>query len=592
MKNITDRDAYLPLNCETLEERQMLSTVDIFAAGTTNQEVIELQIDGQVVQTWSDVQGDANGGQTVRLSYSTAQEIDPGQIRVAFVNDFSDPATGVDRNVRIDKIVVDGQTIETESAGVFSTGTWKAADGVTPGFRQDEFLHANGYFQYPSNNAGSTIEARVRGDQGTERFNLLIGGNVVGTYDATTEFQTFTYNHQRTISANNVRIEFINDQYDPTNGIDSNLEVDSVRVDGRTFETEDASVFSTGTWRAADGIVNGFGRGEVLNGNGYFQFRDLPNLPNNGSIVEVVAKGSEGGEQFNLIIDSQVVETFTVTTENSGYVYQAAGDVKISDIRVEFINDEFDAATGFDRNLEVDFVRLDGTEFHTYFQAVYSEGSIGLDGEIGSGFGRAQTLFNNGFFQYGALDRNVRYRVTFDGTWSPATHPGGFPSNAHFSGLIGATHDLHVDFWEPGVQATAGIEDVAETGRKGVFSSEIDSAIAIGFADKEISGGGIATAPGSVSLEFDANSRYSLLTLVSMIAPSPDWFVGVHDLSLIDNDGWIDDRVIELNPYDAGTDNGVSFNSPDSDSDGVITRITDGPLANAPLGTFRFERIG
>jgi len=82
-----------------------------------------------------------------------------------------------------------------------------------------------------------------------------------------------------------------------------------------------------------------------------------------------------------------------------------------------------------------------------------------------------------------------------------------------------------------------------------------------------------------------------------MLAPSPDWFVGVHGLSLLDNGGWIESQTVSLDVYDAGTDDGVDFNSADIDNqNGTITRITDGPLSNngsvAPVGTFRFERIG
>ena len=39
------------LHFEYLEERQMLSAVDVVAAGVRSEETIELQIDGAVVQT-------------------------------------------------------------------------------------------------------------------------------------------------------------------------------------------------------------------------------------------------------------------------------------------------------------------------------------------------------------------------------------------------------------------------------------------------------------------------------------------------------------------------------------------------------------
>ena len=36
---------------------------------------------------------------------------------------------------------------------------------------------------------------------------------------------------------------------------------------------------------------------------------------------------------------------------------------------------------------------------------------------------------------------NARYKLTFSAVWSAQTHPNEFPSSAHFSGLIGMTHN-------------------------------------------------------------------------------------------------------------------------------------------------------
>ncbi len=54
------------------------------------------------------------------------------------------------------------------------------------------------------------------------------------------------------------------------------------------------------------------------------------------------------------------------------------------------------------------------------------------------------------------------YVVTFLSSWSATTHPQGFPSNPHFSGLIGATHDSTVAFWTAGEPAS--VADLHPTG--------------------------------------------------------------------------------------------------------------------------------
>jgi spondin-1 len=49
-----------------------------------------------------------------------------------------------------------------------------------------------------------------------------------------------------------------------------------------------------------------------------------------------------------------------------------------------------------------------------------------------------------------------------------------------------------------------------------------------------------------------------------MIYPSPDWFVGVSGLELcLGNGSWIEQKVLNLYPYDAGTDSGPTYISPD-----------------------------
>ena len=58
-------------------------------------------------------------------------------------------------------------------------------------------------------------------------------------------------------------------------------------------------------------------------------------------------------------------------------------------------------------------------------------------------------------------------------------------------------------------------------------------------------------------MTFDIDVDSPLVTHVSMIAPSPDWFVGVNSLSLLEGGSFMSSVVIQLFAYDAGTDSGV-----------------------------------
>jgi len=264
----------LHLKVESLEDRMMLSTVQVFAAGTTGQEQIEVQIVGEAPVTFSNLGSGANSGQFRSRILTTNETITADDVRIQFVNDEFDAANNIDRNVRIDAIVIDGVRFETESNDVFSTGTWTPEDGVQRGFGRGDFLHTNGYFQFSDGNStGTNITVNARGSEGTERFALQIDGTTVQTFsNVNTVFSSYSYQAAGTVTADQIRVVFLNDEFDPANGIDTNLIVDDIVVGGRQFETEAASTFSTGTWTPADGVTPGLGRGDTLHTNGYFQY--------------------------------------------------------------------------------------------------------------------------------------------------------------------------------------------------------------------------------------------------------------------------------------------------------------------------------
>lgn len=191
----------------------------------------------------------------------------------------------------------------------------------------------------------------------------------------------------------------------------------------------------------------------------------------------------------------------------------------------------------------------------------------------------------------------VRYRVTFDGLWSQQTHPQDYPGNPHFSPLIGAMHHTGVRFWSDGGIASDGIRRMAEQGFTSPLDAHVNDAIAATTARTLLRGNGIALSPASTSVEFEASQSHPLLTLVSMVAPSPDWFVGVSSLPLFDNGQWMDRLSLDLRPWDAGTDGGRSYESPDLPLTPrqPITRLTGFPVATngdvRPMARFVIERL-
>ena len=188
----------------------------------------------------------------------------------------------------------------------------------------------------------------------------------------------------------------------------------------------------------------------------------------------------------------------------------------------------------------------------------------------------------------------AEYELVFTSDWTAESHPTDFPPNPHFSGLVGGTHRDDVRFWEVGQLASVGIEDVAERGRKGALIDEVTTSIQQGGAWSVISELGISGHRRSRTITFGISSTHPLVSIVTMLAPSPDWFVGVSGLDLLDGEQWRDELVIDLFPYDAGTDSGSTFTSDNIDTDPreVISLKEGFPFEDIlPLGTFAFRLL-
>lgn len=186
------------------------------------------------------------------------------------------------------------------------------------------------------------------------------------------------------------------------------------------------------------------------------------------------------------------------------------------------------------------------------------------------------------------------YRIVFDATWSARTHPTDFPAGPHFSPLIGGVHSDRASFWEVGGTSSPGMESMAETGATRLLSDEIDDEMPDNaFALIRGSGSG---SPGRVAIwDVVVRQDYPLVTLVTMIAPSPDWFVGVTGYSLLNGVGrWTDERKVVLYPLDAGTDDGTGYTSANDDTSprepiGNLRGLK--PFSKEQIGTFTLTRV-
>lgn len=196
-----------------------------------------------------------------------------------------------------------------------------------------------------------------------------------------------------------------------------------------------------------------------------------------------------------------------------------------------------------------------------------------------------------------AADTGATYKVTFHGTWSRATHPIEYPKGAHFSGLIGATHNGGYVLFKVGKVATRGLKNLAEHGQHSPFDDEIRAAIRAGTAGTLIETSPIFGPPGTVTMTFKADARHPMVSLAAMIAPSPDWFAGVANVRLYANGKWVMRRTLTVYAYDAGTDDGRTYRAADKESKPWKPARLNGSRhfkrngKRLAVGTLTFERL-
>ena len=185
------------------------------------------------------------------------------------------------------------------------------------------------------------------------------------------------------------------------------------------------------------------------------------------------------------------------------------------------------------------------------------------------------------------------YTVTFEGQWTAAATPGGVPGGAHFSRLIGAVHNSGVTFLRSGGAASAGVESMAEVGGWTGLRDEVmdagSNALSVLTGDTDN-----IRPTTSKALTVTLTADHPRVTLLTMIAPSPDWFVGVSGLTLLDAGGdWVESLQVDLFPWDAGTEEGSGFSLSNSATSpqGVITNLRGtGKFSNARIATLTFTR--
>lgn len=173
----------------------------------------------------------------------------------------------------------------------------------------------------------------------------------------------------------------------------------------------------------------------------------------------------------------------------------------------------------------------------------------------------------------------ARYALDIEITWSAATAPFDWPgAEAHLTVFFGTTHNDRYVLFADGRTASSGLRSVAEAGRIRILRAEIEEAQRRGRIGETWQAEAPPTLPGRVSATFTATEEHPMLSFVTMIAPSPDWFTGLASVNLRPEGEWVQTLRLPLWAWDAGTDSGVRYTSENAETQPAQSiRLVAGP---------------
>lgn len=165
----------------------------------------------------------------------------------------------------------------------------------------------------------------------------------------------------------------------------------------------------------------------------------------------------------------------------------------------------------------------------------------------------------------------VKYRAEITPLWTKENFPIEYPDTSlihkpHFSGLIGTAHRADFHLFTEGQMPSPGLERLSEEGKHDPLDAEIKAAVATGAALALAESEPLKDFTQTATAEVSVDGTHPLVTLVAMIAPSPDWFLAVPDVNLMENGAWVSSKTVDAYAWDSGGDDGTTYLADDKDT--------------------------
>ncbi len=186
----------------------------------------------------------------------------------------------------------------------------------------------------------------------------------------------------------------------------------------------------------------------------------------------------------------------------------------------------------------------------------------------------------------------AQYEITIQVNWNSRNHGQYYPSSARLSQPVTWTGSNNPVFFI-GQNASAGMIEFAESGRTRGIKKELEDLRELGRIDQfEITD--VVDAPGANTYTMTINRDSPVVSIAAALLPSPDWFVTLEGLNLLEDNRWKTGVTVSGIVLDVGSQAGNSFvnSTAASETNGVITSLSDIPVQTLPaFVTFQFRQI-
>ncbi len=198
----------------------------------------------------------------------------------------------------------------------------------------------------------------------------------------------------------------------------------------------------------------------------------------------------------------------------------------------------------------------------------------------------------------GEVTIQASYRVTFEPNFVEQFHPNDYPNDATFIKPFIVAHSSATSIFKLGSFASSGLKLYTEDGDSSELVTE-HTQVEDNVKPTTIVQGTSDVGPIEAKVyTINVTPDKTLISFITKISPSPDWFLGVDSFDIVKSDNTLVESIsFELFAHDAGTEDGDTYISANVSENKAIVLRTGLPLSNTAnetgksLGKLTIERI-